>query len=795
MQYNSEVYTYQRVKKGDKECGNRKYLLNSIDTKVVICFVCAFFTSRVLMINDTAPFGIAFLICILFSQDIVNKLITAAGTILGYVTLYNNMKNFYVYVIAAVTITFFSLVLNKLSRKKQILIYFALVVCVLIAFKVITMGITVNVSIITSCLELLCIIPTYYIIDYSLTCFQSIHTKHLFSSEEIISMAITISIVIAGTWGITVYGISLRNIIAIFCTLAISYISGAAIGAASGVAIGAIVGMPSNNMPAYIAILGVCGLVGGIFKCSGKWISGIAFLITFSILFMYSKNVNTFNFIEQFAACSIFYIIPARLLSKVEIELNFEKKQDSINGDYINKIKNMMVERLDNFSDVLFSMSDILNNLSDNDKLALKTKSSALVENLADRVCNSCNMKNICWKRELYYTYAAFEELISNYQDNKAIVPNEIDRKCIRRNALLKNTEEIVNNYVINEMWRIRLSEGREILSNQINNMANTVIEIQKEFSAGIRFNSSAEKSITNVLNKTEMQFNDIMCINDKNDRLIIKISMKACGGRQVCVKNMLPLINEVTERCMCICDDGCKIDPATNLCTVTFEETPKYHVATYVSRMSKDGEKENGDSYSFGKLIDGTYMVIISDGMGAGADAGHESKAAIELIEKFTASGLSKITAINSVNSIMSLKFSEDEKFSTVDLCSIDLYSGNVKFMKVGAVSSFIKHKNRVEIINSKTLPMGVLDKVDIEMKDKKVQNGDVILMVSDGIIDYDNENAGKVDWIVDYLKNSNSSNPKDLVDGLVKKSIELGGGKAKDDMTAVVSKIYSLY
>lgn len=795
MQYNSEVYTYQRVKKGDKECGNRKYLLNNIDTKVVLCFICAFLTSRVLMINDTAPFGIAFLICILFSQDVVNKLIAAAGTILGYVTLFNDMKNFYVYVIAAVTVTFFSLILKKLSRKKQAIIYFMLVFCVLAVTKVIYAGITVNVSVFTSCLEMLCIIPTYFIIDFSITCFQSISTKHLFSSEEIISMAITISIVIAGTWGITIYGISLRNIIAIFCTLTISYISGAAIGAASGVAMGAIVGMPSNSMPVYISIFGICGLVGGIFKCSGKWISGITFLITFSILFMYEKNIRVFNIMEQFVAGGIFYMIPGKILSKLEIELNFEKKQDSINGDYINKVKNMMVERLDNFSDVLFSMAGILNNLSDNDKLALKTKSSALVENLADRVCNSCNMKNICWKRELYFTYAAFEELISNYQDNKTIVPNEIDRKCIRRNALIKNTEEIVNNYVINEMWRIRLSEGREILSNQISNMANTVIEIQKEFSTGIRFNSSAEKSISNVLNKTEMQFSDIMCLNDKNDRLIVKVSMKACGGRQVCVKNILPLINEVTERCMCICDDGCKIDPVTNLCTVTFEETPKYHVATYVSRMSKEGEKENGDSYSFGKLIDGTYMVIVSDGMGAGADAGHESKAAIELIEKFTASGLSKITAINSVNSIMSLKFSEDEKFSTVDLCSIDLYSGNVKFMKVGAVASFIKHKNRVEIINSKTLPIGVLDKVDIEIKDKRVQDGDIILMVSDGIIDYDNENAGKFDWIVDYLKNSNSSNPKELVDGLVKKSIELGGGKAKDDMTAVVSKIYSLY
>jgi Serine phosphatase RsbU, regulator of sigma subunit len=99
------------------------------------------------------------------------------------------------------------------------------------------------------------------------------------------------------------------------------------------------------------------------------------------------------------------------------------------------------------------------------------------------------------------------------------------------------------------------------------------------------------------------------------------------------------------------------------------------------------------------------------------------KDKASIELIEKLTQAGLSKRTAINTVNSIMSLKFSEDEKFSTLDLSSIDLYTGEVGFMKVGAVASFIKSGSKVEIIKSKSLPIGVLDKVDIDIVNKKVK------------------------------------------------------------------------
>ena len=33
-----------------------------------------------------------------------------------------------------------------------------------------------------------------------------------------------------------------------------------------------------------------------------------------------------------------------------------------------------------------------------------------------------------------------------------------------------------------------------------------------------------------------------------------------------------------------------------------------------------------------------------------------------------------------------------EEEKFATLDMQKIDLYSGKIKFMKVGAVESFIK-------------------------------------------------------------------------------------------------------
>lgn len=795
MQYNSEIYTYQRNRGNTKGKINTKNLFNARYMKLTVFFFCSILISRVILINHTAPFGIAFLMSILINKEIRSKIIVMIGTLIGYLTIQNIVPDYYTYIIAAGVITFISIFADKYPKKKMMVVYSSLIVGIFILVSIIFSKTSFNMAIFTALLQVLCILPVYYIINRSVLCFENVKTRHLFTNEELICMTVTFSLAISGTQGFKLYNVSLTNIIALLSIIIVTYINGLAIGTTMGVTNGIIIGMSTNKMEMYIAVFAICAIISGIFKGENKWITSISFSIVFLIMLIYTRDLNNFSPIEGIAAAGVFVLIPSKIIEKIKREINIDCKQQNISENYIEKVKNIYIKRLEDFSKALSSMGGVLNSLAENDKLALKTKSSGIIENLADRVCNSCNMKNICWKRELYYTYAAFEELISNYQDNSNEIPHEILKKCIKKNSLIASTEEIVGNYVSDEMWRAKLGSGRKMIAGQINNISKILNEMNNGFKDNINFNYGMEKNIISVFLKAGIKFNDIMCINDETGRINVKISMHACGGRQQCVKKILPLINEVTNTCMCIRDDGCKIDPKTELCSVEFEKTPKYYIVSYVSRKNKHGEKENGDSYSFGKNKNENYMIAISDGMGSGGSAGKESRAAIDLIEKFTYAGIDKLTAINCINSVMTLKFSEDEKFSTMDLCSVDLYSGAASFMKVGAAPSFIKRKNRIEMINSKTLPIGVLDKVDIDIRNKNLQNGDIIVMISDGVTDFDSQNAGKTAWIEEYLKNANSNNPKELVDGLVKKSLELGKGRAKDDITAIVSKVYSLY
>ena len=82
---------------------------------------------------------------------------------------------------------------------------------------------------------------------------------------------------------------------------------------------------------------------------------------------------------------------------------------------------------------------------------------------------------------------------------------------------------------------------------------------------------------------------------------------------------------------------------------------------------------------------------------MGSGPEASKESKMTVDLVEKFINCGFGIDTALNTVNSIMTMKFDEDEKFSTLDMNTIDLYSGKISFIKVGATTSFIKRGKEI--------------------------------------------------------------------------------------------------
>ncbi|MEG2539183.1 MAG: SpoIIE family protein phosphatase, partial [Clostridium sp.] len=111
-------------------------------------------------------------------------------------------------------------------------------------------------------------------------------------------------------------------------------------------------------------------------------------------------------------------------------------------------------------------------------------------------------------------------------------------------------------------------------------------------------------------------------------------------------------------------------------------------------------------------------------------------------------------------------------------------------EFVKIGCAPTYIKTRNGVDTIESTTMPVGILDQVDFESHIVEVENGDMIVMVSDGVTDADTD----TNWVKRCLSEYDSGNPKDVADHLLKMAKSHVGDRESDDMTVIVSKVWKI-
>jgi len=159
-------------------------------------------------------------------------------------------------------------------------------------------------------------------------------------------------------------------------------------------------------------------------------------------------------------------------------------------------------------------------------------------------------------------------------------------------------------------------------------------------------------------------------------------------------------------------------------------------------------------------------------------------------MLDRLLTSGFDKDLSIGLINSAINLNSSR-ETYATIDISVVDLHSGNVEFVKNGACPTFIKNKNKVEVIKAMSLPAGMLDSIDLVVYDKDLSDGDIIIMCSDGVVESNSEYTNKELWVKDLLENIETEDVQKIADLLVNESIDNNLGIARDDMTVLVAKV----
>ena len=230
---------------------------------------------------------------------------------------------------------------------------------------------------------------------------------------------------------------------------------------------------------------------------------------------------------------------------------------------------------------------------------------------------------------------------------------------------------------------------------------------------------------------------------------------------------------------------ESAECEKSGDTCTTRYIEDQRMRVTTGVAKTAKS-TRGSGDSYSFMEMKNGTALLALSDGMGSGERARRESEATVGLLEDFIDSGFDKELAVRMINSVLVLK-SAEESFATLDICSIDLYTGEAEFIKIGAASTFLLRNGKVRVIRSSSLPIGMLNDVDLETSTHHLHHDDVIVMVTDGII----PDIARENQLAEALQRCRYRNPQDIADFILAES-EADTDTPRDDKTVLAARIW---
>lgn len=277
----------------------------------------------------------------------------------------------------------------------------------------------------------------------------------------------------------------------------------------------------------------------------------------------------------------------------------------------------------------------------------------------------------------------------------------------------------------------------------------------------------------------------------EKIGRYVVNLYQKACKNEEDCstleIENIL---SKVLNCKMVLENDFCAIKNDVKVCKGIFISKDRYTMQLGIASEKKDYSVASGDSSVQTKLGDGKYLVAISDGMGSGERARKASQTAVKMLNRMLMSGFDKDTSLELINSSMYVNSKEDI-YATLDVAILDLFSGNVEFMKNGAPPTFIKNKKNVRVVKSVSLPAGILDKVDLVVYDKDLEDGDIIIMCTDGILESNVEYENKEIWVKNFLEEIETDNVQKIANILLAQAIDNGVGSIKDDMTVIAVKI----
>ena len=656
----------------------------------------------------------------------------------------------------------------------------------------------------------------YKIFVNSITMIIDFGTRRAFTIEEVMGTSLLLAIAVTVFGDLNIFGFSIKNILSILIVLVLGWKNGVLVGATGGITIGVVLGVITGTEPIMIAAYAISGLIAGLLNRFGR-IGVIVGFALGNVVLAYAANGNTVPLIlfqEILIASLGLLAIPKNIEINIEDLVGSTKLLPEVTERDLEENKDT-IYKLNSMSETIYDMAESYGEaaatiLSEEE---LKEQEKANIDIFLEELKKNIEEleDNMLYEEMYYPTEQLITDIFNHLLENDIITEKEFVKILEKNNNYIvgfENTkgqakEDIYKmvktiNYSyriskINFIWKKKLDESKKTVSSQLKGVSEAISKMAENIDKKEDKFLDKKQEILKLLEQKEIEIKSIEIKQQSSGRYMVEVYTDTCenpDGTECDIKKICKILSKVLEQKMIMQKQECGLRLNKEICKFTYLSDDNYKVQIGTAKSTKSGSPVSGDSSLQIKLEDGKYLLALSDGMGSGPEAMKSSKIAVKMLERLLTAGFEKDVSLKLINSTLSAN-TEEDMYATLDIEILDLFNGNMEFIKNSACPTYVKRGREVQLLKAMSLPTGILSDVDLVVYDYDLQDGDILVMCTDGVIDSNKEYLNKQLWLKYLLEDIETNDAQKIADIIINEAIDNDYGNQKDDMTVMVAKI----
>ncbi|MCI8387855.1 MAG: SpoIIE family protein phosphatase [Clostridiales bacterium] len=433
--------------------------------------------------------------------------------------------------------------------------------------------------------------------------------------------------------------------------------------------------------------------------------------------------------------------------------------------------------RMNSLSEALGRLSDVIYTLSDRLRRPGIIDLKQICDTSFDKHCSRCSLASLCFERECTSTLDAQSKITTELYTKGRIetdsVPSYLRERCYN----IENIISDINLETAALVERLIRSDKTEAFALDYESMSRLLNESIAENEAEYKIDTELTSKLRRSLKYMDMSGARAICWGNRRKQVVlsnVELAGMRLGADEIRTAAENTLHTRLTRPKFNIEGDSVE---------VTMSARRRYNVEKARAASIKETESANGDTALTFETREDYFYTLISDGMGSGREAAITSKLCAIFVEQLLSGGNSKAVTLEMLNGFIRSRGCECS--ATVDLAEIDLISGHACFIKSGAAPSFILRNGNLYKLQSKTVPIGIMAALDAEQIKFDLEEGDIIIMLSDGIAQSLEDGV----WLANLLTYEWEDNLQIMAEKIIDNAAL--NNKRSDDMTAVLVRV----